>query len=190
MSFLRNLQVTPTTEQERCCLCLHVRFATILLGCFLIAANASSIIFIPLTQVGLQTQNSSMTYVPPPVNPQPETLGGDGAEKMSTTSEHSEEDQQQYVMASSRVEPLKHFLQIAVATMLVYGAHSYKSMYLMPFMCIRFFNLLQTVLGIANLFSHTVREYEREPELIISDQSKYLINFLFAVSIGSNIAIY
>jgi len=61
---------------------------------------------------------------------------------------------------------LKHFLQIAVAIMMVYGAYSYKSMYLMPFMCIRFFQLLQTVLGVAAWLTHAVRDYDHDPETV------------------------
>ena len=74
-----------------------------------------------------------------------------------------------YSTENSRVEPLKYFLQIAVAIMLVYGAHSYKSMYLMPFMCIRFFQLLRTVLGVAAWLTHAVRDYDAAPQELESE---------------------
>jgi len=167
------MQITPSNEQERCCICLHVRFATILLGCYLIVINTSYVLLMPLAQNGLQYTNvTTETYSPKPVlgeSADLKTSDDSMLKPQIATTEEAEESSTTLSGETTRVEPLKHFLNIAVAIMLVYGAHSYKSMYLMPFMCIRFFQLLRTVLTVAAWLTHAVRDYDAAPQELESE---------------------
>ena len=172
--------MTTSENEERCCGCLHVRFATILLGVYLVVSNTAFILFAPPLQPTAMP-NGTFYYIPTSSDSHSQAVKEEMAKNSEYLNKEDSNKRHKIVFSGDKeledfenaadntpqkpetreafrsVEPLKHFVQCAIAMMMVYGAYSYKSMYLMPFICVRFFQLLRLILGIAGWLTHATR---------------------------------
>ena len=63
MMIFGRIEMTTSDREERCCGCLHVRFATIMLGCYLVISNTAFILFAPPLQPTAMS-NGTFYYIP------------------------------------------------------------------------------------------------------------------------------
>ena len=159
-------------DPEICCLCVHVRTATIFFGSLMIITNSVSLLaFISVNgyseiDASLQTQASNASSSPLLAKTTTATTSHEISEYFENfariflllpqKSEHEAKTSSD--IAESLLIPISN---VGIAVMLVYGAKTFVAMCLVPYMCMRLFKITQTVLDISYMVTSAVRIHER-----------------------------